>query len=151
MREIMGEKLRFFLFHKKISNFNLKTWDIRIKNKVDKWNWFYEADIEGYSSIKYESWDKNQKNMAEDMKWWIKKRDKSTFFPDSRSKEKIKDEIAEAFTNMKPKTIIENWVSKTYYWWKMSDGNYIEFQLNADGSIKSAYPNLYPDFINLFN
>jgi hypothetical protein len=25
----------------------------------------------------------------------------STFFPDSRSKEKIKDEIAEAYTNMK--------------------------------------------------
>jgi hypothetical protein len=147
MREIMGEKLRFFLFHKKISNFNLKTWDIRIKNKVDKWNWFYEADIEGYSSIKYESWDKNQKNMAEDMKWWIKKRDKSTFFPDSRSKEKIKDEIAEAFTNMKPK--IENGV--TYYWWKMSDWNYIEFKFKVDWSIETAYPNLQQGFINLFN
>jgi hypothetical protein len=30
----------------------------------------------------------------------------STFFPDSRSKEKIKDEIAEAYSNMK--IIVQN-------------------------------------------
>jgi hypothetical protein len=31
---------------------------------------------------------------------WKKKKEMSTFFPDSWSKEKIKDEIANAYTNM---------------------------------------------------
>lgn len=93
----------------------------------------------------------NDKTFPESKKWWIKKKDKSTFFPDSWSEEKIKKEIAEAYGNMKTITITENWASKTYYWWKMSDGvTNIEFQIDVDWSIKSAYPNLQEKFIKLF-
>lgn len=51
---------------------------------------------------------------------------------------------------MKPKVVVEYWVNKIYYWWKMSDGTYIEFQINPDWSIKSAFPNFQDKFIKLF-
>jgi hypothetical protein len=108
--------------------------------RVDKWNWFYEAKVKAFSQEKY-NMQKTDPSIPEASKWRTKKEDASTFFPDSRSKEKIKDEIANAYTNISDVTKTVNW--KTYTWkvWYLQDGTPIEFKLNTDGSISSAYAN----------
>jgi len=137
----------------------IETWTI-----VQLWKGFYSAKVrvfnqDLYNELKsnYDKWKADPRNnwkeytymKVEDF-WRKLKKDPSTFFPDDRGEEKIKEEISEAYANMKIETVIKDGVTKIYYWWKMSDWNYIEFQLGIDWNIKSTYPNFQQDFINLF-
>lgn len=77
---------------------------------------------------------------------WKTKEKESTFFPDDWNKEKIKNEIGEAYANMEfvKKNVPDwKWWTKDISWyiWKLQDWTPIEFKNNADWSISSAYPN----------
>ena len=125
-------------------------WDIRIKNKKELENWFYEWNIEWYSDKLYKShWPDPRVQL--DMKWWVKKKDASTFFPDNWSKEKIKTEIWEAYGNIKEVSVIKNWKTEILYRWKTSDWTSIQFYKDLNWNIESAFPNFQSNFNNLFN
>ena len=135
----------------------IKSWKVEIVwEKRNLWNWFYTAKIRGFNQglynkakISYENFLKTKKwNPNKTYKWkpesewgWKTKKDESTFFPDNWSKEKIKKEIGEAYGNMKEVTKIVDWKTKKWQIWYLKDGTPIEFKINTDGSISSAYAN----------
>jgi hypothetical protein len=140
--------------HSKIA---IDSWKTRYEwEKTDLWNWFYNSYVRVFDKnlydkhkSEYDIWLANPKNkwktytyMNINDFWWKKKDKPSTFFPDSWSKEKIKDEIAEAYTNMKWWYLWNRLVYRWYTsWWQP-----LEFTFNDDWSISSVYWNFKQDF-----
>ena len=70
-------------------------------------------------------------------KWWKKKEQFSTFFPNNWSEEKIKQEIAEAYVKKVYQWPAQNWWS--IYHWNSLSGQKYEIIEWTDGSITTAY------------
>ena len=92
-----------------------------------------------YYTAKIEVYGKKYDSQGNSSNGWHNKR--STFFPDSWSKEKIQAEITFGFQN---KQFIRSQNNGAHiYHGKMTDGTTIEFAIK-DNILQSAYPNLNP-------
>lgn len=102
----------------------IKSWKVEIVwNQRPLWNWFYEAKIKWFNQELYNKQKSDYETFMNgpkpsqwktytwpwpDQWWWKEKKDASTFFPDHWSKEKVKQEIAEAYRNIeKTEDIVE--------------------------------------------
>lgn len=111
------------------------------------WDEYFNYNIKAYSNEKYNE-DIYNHMIPWDKKWWVYKRWISTFFPDTRTVDKVKAEVEIAFKNLtRCKSEIKvNWVTTInfVYCGKMSDWVLVQFYENIDDleNLSTAFPNL---------
>lgn len=127
---------KWLVTHGDVVRFN---WEI-VKTNI-YWDEYFNYNIRSYSQEKFIE-DFNNNMIPWDKKGWVFKRWISTFFPDTRTVEKVKAEVELAFKNLT--MCLDKNTRRLVKCWRMSDWVFVNFYENGDDleNLSTAFPNL---------